>query len=298
MARKSNHYLKRRGERWHYYRRVPKKFAEIDPRGTIRIALNTDSVLVAREKRDRLAEADEVLWRSSYAGLSGLDVDLNSTRQRHKLAQARALALGFSFKPITELVASDNIVDLVERVEAVAEADDQVSEAKVLLGTIEVPKVTIREALELFLTTLTVGERKGKSPDQLRKWRLPRQRAIEHFVSLCGNLPMDEIERSHARKFYEWWGERLSPLDGSKGMKPNSANRDLGNLRKLYRSYWTYEGQEDRRNPFRELRFSDTDSEPTPAFSDEWVRTKILAPEELSGLHPPAQFQRKSRIEN
>jgi len=143
------------------------------------------------------------------------------------------LALGFSFKPIDELLASGNVIDLVERVETVAKADDPVSEAKVLLGTIEIPKVTIREALELYLTT-----------------------------ALCGNLSMDEIERSHARQFYEWWGERLSPIDGSKGMKPNSANRDLGNLRKLYRAYWTYQGQEDRRNPFRELRFSDSDSEP------------------------------------
>ena len=113
------------------------------------------------------------------------------------------MPLGFTFKPIDELLATGNVIDLVERVETVAKADDPVSEAKVLLGTIEIPKVTIREALELYLTTLSIGERKGKSPDQLRKWRLPKQRAIEHFLALCGNLSMDEIERSHARQFYE-----------------------------------------------------------------------------------------------
>ncbi|MGJ8564172.1 MAG: DUF6538 domain-containing protein [Alphaproteobacteria bacterium] len=290
MAKKSNHYIKRRSERWYYCRRVPNKYAAVDPRGTIRISLNTDSVMVAREKRDRLAEADEALWQTSLAGIHGFDIDINAMQQRHKHAQNRALALGFSFKPIDELLASENVIDLVERVEKVAQADNPVSDAKVLLGTIEIPKVTIREALELYLTTLSIGERKGKSPDQLRKWRLPKQRAIEHFVALCGNLSMDEIERCHARQFYEWWGVRLSPTDSSKGMKPNSANRDLGNLRKLYRSYWTYQGQEDRRNPFRELRFSDSDSDPTPAFSDEWVRSKTLAPEALSGLHPQAQL--------
>ena len=112
MARKSNHYLKRRSERWHYYRRVPKKFAEIDPRGTIRIALNTDSVMVAREKRDRLAEADEALWQTSLASAHGLDIDIDATKQRHKHAQNRALALGFSFKPIDELLATGNVIDL------------------------------------------------------------------------------------------------------------------------------------------------------------------------------------------
>ena len=164
------------------------------------------------------------------------------------------MALGFSFKPIDELLATGNVIDLVERVETIAKANDPVSEAKVLLGTIEIPKVTIREALELYLTTLSIGEIKGKSSDQLRKWHLPRQRAVEHFLSLCGNLYMDEIARSHARQFYEWWGERLSPIDGSKGMKPNSTNRDLGNLRKLYRAYWTYQGQERLTCPYEVVR--------------------------------------------
>lgn len=172
VTRKSNHYLKRRGERWHYYRHVPNKYAAVDPRGTIRIALDTDSVLIAREKRDRIADADEALWRTSYAGLNGLDVGLVATRQRHQVAQARALALGFSFKSINELLASDNVMEIVERVETIAQANDQMAEAEVLLGTIAVPKLTVREALELFLTTLTIGERKGESPDQLRKWRL------------------------------------------------------------------------------------------------------------------------------
>ena len=80
-------------------------------------------------------------------------------------------------------------------------------------------------------------------------------------------------------------------------MKPNSANRDLGNLRKLYRIYWTYEGQEERQNPFRELRFSDTDSDPTPPFSDYWVKTKILASGALDGLHEEAQLIFKVLIE-
>ena len=297
MTRKSNHYLKRRGERWHYYRRVPKKYEAIDERGTIRIALDTDCMTIAREKRNRLAAADEALWQSSLMSLNGQGGELCALKQRHKFAQNRALALGFTFKPIDQLIASDNLMEIVERVEAVAKADDQVTEAEVLLGTIKAPKTTIREALDLYLKTLSIGEQKGKSPDQLRKWRLPRQRAIEHFIAVCGNLPMEEIERSHARRFYEWWAKRLSPDDGSKGLRPNSANRDLGNLRKLYRTYWTYEGQEERQNPFRELRFSDTDSDPTPPFSDEWVKTKILAPGALDGLHQEAQLIVKVLIE-
>ena len=73
-------------------------------------------------------------------------------------------------------------------------------------------------------------------------------------------------------------------------MKPNSANRELGNLRKLYRDYWTYEGQENRENPFRNLRFANEDVEATPAFSDEWVRERILKPGVFDGLNREAQL--------
>ena len=89
VTKKSNHYLKRHREQRHYYQRVSKKYAPIDPRGSIRIALDTDSAMVAREKRNRLAVADEALWRTSYAGINGLDVDLFASRQLHQVAKAR-----------------------------------------------------------------------------------------------------------------------------------------------------------------------------------------------------------------
>ena len=65
VTSKSNHYLKRCGERWHYHRRVPSKYAGFDLRGTIRIALDTDSVVVARKRRDALMDVDESYWRNA-----------------------------------------------------------------------------------------------------------------------------------------------------------------------------------------------------------------------------------------
>ena len=83
------------------------------------------------------------------------------------------------------------------------------------------------------------------------------------------------------------------PSNASGGVKaktyrPNSANRELGNLRKLYREYWTYQGDESRENPFRNLRYKDKAKEPTPAFTNAWVREKVLAPRALDGLNPQA----------
>jgi len=88
----------------------------------------------------------------------------------------------------------------------------------------------VRDALELYFAKLAVNDLRRMSETQAAKWRLPKQRAIEHFIFLWGNLRMNQINRSHWRAFYEWWGERLNLSDNSKAMRPNSANRDMGNM--------------------------------------------------------------------
>ena len=62
MTTTRNRYLVRRGERWYYFRRIPKRYAHIDARTYSKAALNTDSLTVARERRDAMADADENLW--------------------------------------------------------------------------------------------------------------------------------------------------------------------------------------------------------------------------------------------
>ena len=61
-------------------------------------------------------------------------------------------------------------------------------------------------------------------------------------------------------------------------MHPNTANRDLGAMRALYRAYWEHEGGTDRPSPFEEMRFSASQHKDVPPFSDEWIKTKILVP--------------------
>ena len=48
-------HLQRRGGRWHYIRRIPARFRKLDARGTIRTALDTSSLQVARARRDAMA---------------------------------------------------------------------------------------------------------------------------------------------------------------------------------------------------------------------------------------------------
>jgi glucan phosphoethanolaminetransferase (alkaline phosphatase superfamily) len=46
-SRSDERHLRQRGDHWHYYRRVPKKYARYDDRGTIRLALGTSSLETA-----------------------------------------------------------------------------------------------------------------------------------------------------------------------------------------------------------------------------------------------------------
>lgn len=108
-----NQYLLCRGGFWNYHRRVPKAYRDLDPRGTIRTALNTDSLQIARARRDALARADEKLWRA-------LQSELPSALDAYEAARDRAMALGFIYVPAEELAVQatmDEILSRLKRVE-------------------------------------------------------------------------------------------------------------------------------------------------------------------------------------
>jgi len=71
MAIQRNHYLEQRGQRWYYVRRVPSRYRHFDTRCTIKTALHTDSITVARDIRDRLMDKDEHFWETELAKQAG-----------------------------------------------------------------------------------------------------------------------------------------------------------------------------------------------------------------------------------
>lgn len=93
-------YLKLRGSRWYYIRRIPKKVSHLDGRGKIELSLETTSLEVARARRDALAEADRLYWLSLHGGGEAV---LTAADAAYKAAQHRALSLGFVFMPAYEL---------------------------------------------------------------------------------------------------------------------------------------------------------------------------------------------------
>lgn len=86
-------YLKLRGRRWHYVRRVPAHAMHWDRRGTIQSSLKTPSLEVARLKRDELAKADDLYWSGIADGQNA-----QTAMQIYEAAKKRALGLGLHYR--------------------------------------------------------------------------------------------------------------------------------------------------------------------------------------------------------
>jgi len=67
VMKRLNQFLHNRNGNWHYVRRVPNLYRELDKRTMIRASLRTRSLEVARYRRDAMVEADDAYW--TYPGL-------------------------------------------------------------------------------------------------------------------------------------------------------------------------------------------------------------------------------------
>ena len=212
-----------------------------------------------------MVEADNAYWASLLTDIAqNLEEPATAIKSpsvnRYNAAKKRAMARGYVYAPTTELVENTGLNEIVARLaDALKKAEPvtQQQEVEALLGGPKPVAPLISKAFEIYCRDLAIGDLKGKSAAQKASWRKIKLRAVNNFIKLCGDLPMDKITRKDGRDFYMWWGKRLNPTDGIKPLHPNSANRDIGNLRKLFRVYWEYQGEESRENPFRNLRYTD-----------------------------------------
>ncbi len=295
-ARDPDQFLLKRGKRWYYQRRVPGQFAELDPRRFAKVSLKTGSLELARMRRDQLAEADDQYWMA----LAAEEVDSNGNgptvraalEHRYKAAIARAMAYGFSYKPAEPLAESRSIAELMERIRTLEaqtgkSGDPGRADSEALLGGTPNPaaSITVSEAFELYVSRIAFDDQYNKSEAQRRSWEKTKRTSINYFIEQMGDLSLGEITRDKALEYRDWWMERMQPQDGgSKPVAPNTANRHIGNMRSLLERYFKHIGETDTDDPFREFYFSGKTEAKRASFSDDWVRTRIMAPELFDGI--------------
>lgn len=266
---------------WYFVKRVPKRFAHVDSRQKVTKALWTDSEREARIKAASVEAEYLAYWEGLAAGES------DDAAAAYEAARRLAKSCGLSYRPASEL-AQGPIADLLKRIDLVASVTDRAgreAEAQALLGGIDQPQATISKALGEFIHFSAVERQAGKSAAQIKRWRQPRERAVATFIGLNGDLAMTEIGRDHAHRLRDHWAARIA----EEGLDRGSANKDIGALSDLFRSWSDYHAL-DLPNPFERLRFKGRKARTTGLiFSEEFIRDRLLAPGALDGLNEEAR---------
>ena len=270
--------IKKRGKTQYLYRRVPKRYAGVEPRQFVWVSLHTDSEAIATTK-EVTAWANMVEgWEALLAG------DSSDAETRFEAARELASARGFRFMKVAD-VAKLEREELLTRIEAVTQTNsgpDLKVAAAVLGGAVE-PDITVSKALKLYWT-LAKDKTLGKSEDQLRRWKNPRVKAVKNFVDLIGDKALAKITGDDMLDFRSWWMERMELED----LTANSGNKDLVHLGDIFKTV----NRMKRLGlvlPLSDLAIKEGEQRQRPPFSVDWIKEKILAPCALGGLNTEAR---------
>lgn len=91
--------------------------------------------------------------------------------QRYEAARTAALASGFRYRPLEQLIGEQDIEDVVRRLLAVdaqgrSQGELEPRKIEAVLGGVEEPGVTVSEALDLYLREIAIDDQYGKSDAQ------------------------------------------------------------------------------------------------------------------------------------
>lgn len=260
------------------YKRVPSRYATVEPRKFVWVALHTDSMSQAARKGDAVWSEMIEAWEARLAG------DSQDAAQRFEAARNLAAARGFRFLPV-DRVAQVPLDELRDRMAAVPmrNGEPDVIEAQALLGGAQEPALTITGALDAYWP-LAREKTLGKSPDQLRRWKNPRIKAIRNLVDVIGDKALAEISNDDMLDFRTWWLDRIEAGE----VQPGTANKDLTHLGDVLKTVVRMK-RLGLVLPLDGLSFKEGDTSQRPPFSPEWIQGKLLAPGALDGLNSEAR---------
>lgn len=255
-----------RGDTWHLRKRVPRRYASVDSRDYVWISLATDSESIAARKASEVWASLIEAWEAKLAG------DTDDAEVRFNAARELAKKRGYRYLD-APAVAKLSLDDLLKRVEAVADSKGKIDklEAEALLGGAKQPIITVSQILDFFY--IDAKERiVGMSPDQLRRHRAARARAMKNWLTVKGDTPIHEITTRDLHDFKAWWLNRIV----DEGLDRGTANKDFSYLIAMWRA--VAQAREITLSfDSKGLQFQSVEKEATrPPFSLAWLRDKII----------------------
>lgn len=277
-------FLTQRDGFWHFARRVPLEYADLDKRGVIRettkvrVADDPKGVKAGRVARQKNAEL-EAYWKGLRDGRS------HEAQRRYDAARKRARAFGFDYATAAEIAASRPVLEILRRVEVLTTRGVVEDEAEVaaVLGGESPPAIKLSGLFEVY-EKIVRAELTDLSPDQLRKWRNPKKRAIANLMAVIGDKELARISRADALDFKEKWQTRILGEELERG----TANKDFGQLSTMLRRV-----EEHHRlglTPiFADLRIADAGDDSRVPFDPGFVQDRILKDGALASLNAEAR---------
>ncbi len=265
-------HLKRRGNRWHYYRNRPRRFADVEPRAVITFALGTDSLSAAKLKAVQISHDLEQQWQNALE--RGVSLRGQDEARRYAAANDHNRSLGLEPAAAAELADHD----LIERLRLLLTGKQAPAEQKAVLGLIEKPKLSLPQAFDRFWEHIA-DDYEGYSHDQRRNKRNVFLKAIRNFEAAVGAMDFHDIERRHAMAFRQWWLKRKQ----AKGLNSYTANREITALRRLFAVSYDIDGIETP-NPFARVRLKAEKEGTRKPLTSEQITERFLAPGRLDGL--------------
>jgi integrase len=277
-------FLTRRCGTWHFVRRVPLEFAQLDRRGIVK---HSTKVRIAQDRTgrraarvaSRLNEELELYWNSLATGRSNADLN------RYDQVRNRARSLGFEYIENTQLLTlpPEQRLERLESLVARGVVDDPLARAAVL-GTEKRPVFHLSK-LFVEYEEMTKDEAKGFSRNQLRVWRNSRMRAVENLVSVVGDKPVNEVTVDDAIDYTDWWRDRIVNED----VAVKSANKDIGQLSRMLKDV-SIRRRLNIPDIFKGLRLRGATERSRKPFETEFIQKKLLATGALDGLNEEARY--------
>ncbi|MZR12670.1 tyrosine-type recombinase/integrase [Maritimibacter sp. DP07] len=262
-----------RGKTWWLRRRVPKQYQGVADSREVWVSLKTDSEKVARRKA-------EAVWTERVAGWeAAMGGDFERAELRWSRAREAARSMGLQFIPSRE-VAELPVEDILARAEIAKKGK---KEADAALGVAPAPRLKLADALDIYWK-VSDDKTVTKTPDQLRRWRNPRIRAMKRLVDVVGDKYLDELSRDDMLDYRAHLVGRVQAGE----ISASTANKEITHATSVLNRVNEMQRLE-LSLPTKGLSVKAGKKKTRAPFSVEWIRDKLLAPGALDGLNQQAR---------
>jgi integrase len=283
VGKNGHDYLSIRTGVWHYYRRVPSAYCDLDKRGSIKLSTkikvaNDRTGIKASRVAARMNATLEAFWR-------GISED-KAIEARQSYTDAIKLARSLGLDYLTPSAWSEKPIDeVLARIETVI-ADGRLENPalrKAVLGGIEKPAIMLSSLYSEFEATQRTNLSR-MSPDQVRKWKAAKKRAVEILIEQKGDKPLHELSRDDALSYADWWEDRVI----TEGINAGTANKNISHIGGMIRAVNKRLGLR-LDNVFAGTRIEGGKDGTRKPFDLDFIRNVILADGQLADLNDEAR---------